>query len=108
MLTADLVDARRKDGELLLRTLDREGRDEALAIATALLDTARAFVGRRREELDEAWEADSDDAKRVKLAAGLKKLVADACSFEAETAIDPVELRRVLFTHASEVRRTQD
>lgn len=108
MLTADLVDARRKDGELVLRPLDREGRAEALAVAEALLDTARAFVGKRREELDEAWTAATTDAapKRYKLVAGLRKLVADACSFEAETDIDPAELRRVLFTHASEARRT--
>ncbi len=108
MLTADLVDARRKDGELVLRPLDREGRAEALVVASALLDTAQAFVGKRREELDEAWTAATTDTapKRYKLVAGLRKLVADACSFEAETDVDPAEIRRVLFSHASEVRRT--
>ena len=107
MLTADLVDARKKDGELILRSLDRDGRAEALAIASALLDAAHGLVGRRREELEEAWNVATDGlaAKRFKLAAGLRKLAADACSFEAETDVDPVELRRVLFTRASEVRR---
>ena len=107
MLTADLVDARKKDGELILRPLDREGRAEALEIASSLLDAAHGHVGRRREELDEAWDAAVSDvaAKRVKLAAGLRKLAADACTFEAETDIDPSEIRRVLFTHASEARR---
>jgi predicted nuclease of restriction endonuclease-like RecB superfamily len=109
MLTADLVDARKKDGELLLRMLDAEGRAEAMTLSAALLDAARALVGKRREELDEAWDgACSEEAtKRFKLAAGLRKLVADACSFEAEASVDPVELRRVLFKHASEVRRTR-
>jgi predicted nuclease of restriction endonuclease-like RecB superfamily len=108
MLTADLVDARRRNGELVLRALDTESRVEALALARTYLEAARTFVGKRREELEEAWNDASTEAepKRVKLAAGLRKLAADACSFEAETSIDPVELRRVLFTHASEVRRT--
>jgi uncharacterized protein len=107
MLTADLVDARKRDGELLLRKLDKEGRAEGLAIGAALLDAARDLVGSRREELDEAWNAATSDGttKRFKLAAGLRKLVADACTFEAETALDPVELRRIVFTHASEIRR---
>lgn len=107
MLTADLVDARKKDGELVLRSLDRAGRAEALTIATSLLDAAQGLVGRRREELEEAWDAAANDVapKRFKLAAGLRKLAADACVFEAETDVDPIELRRVLFTHASEVRR---
>lgn len=109
MLTADLVDARRKDGELVLRPLDREGRVEALAVGAALLETARAFVGRRREEVDEAWDAAADEAapKRFKTVAGLRKLVADACDFEAETDVDPAELRRALFTRASEARRAR-
>ncbi|HVH47661.1 MAG TPA: DUF790 family protein [Labilithrix sp.] len=110
MLTADLVDARRKDGQLLLRPLDREGRQEALALGNAILDAAHAFVGKRREELEEAWDAATNDAaaKRFKLAAGLRKLATDACSFEAEMTTEPAELRRLLFTRASEVRRTQE
>ncbi|MBX3217898.1 MAG: DUF790 family protein [Labilithrix sp.] len=107
MLTADLVDARRKDGELVLRPLDRDGRVEALAVGAALLEAARACVGKRREELDEAWDAAADEAapKRFKMVAGLRKLVADACDFEAETDLDPAELRRALFTRASAARR---
>ncbi|MBX3206790.1 MAG: DUF790 family protein [Labilithrix sp.] len=110
MLTADLVDARRRDGELLLRPLDRDGRVEALAVGAALLEAAHACVGKRREELDEAWDAAADGAapKRFKMVAGLRKLVADACGFEAETEVDPIELRRVLFTHASEARRARE
>lgn len=108
MLTADLVDARKKDGELLLRPLDRESRGEARALAAALLDAAHGLVGRRREELEEAWDAAASDfgPKRFKLASGLRKLATDACSFEAESEVDPVRLRHVLFTRASEARRT--
>lgn len=108
MLTADLVDARRKDGELILRPLDAEGRVEALGISTAMLDAARAYVGKRRDDLEDAWETTTAEMtkKRFKLAAGLQKLVADACTFEADMPLDPVELRQRVFTRASELRRT--
>lgn len=107
MLTADLVDARRKDGELLLRPLDADARRAAVGMADEYLGLARELVGRRREELDEAWGAVSADAppKLFKVAAGLKKLAGDACVFEAELGVDPAELRRELFTRASERRR---
>lgn len=107
MLTADLVDARRKDRELVLRPLDAEGREEALSISAAYLDAARALVGHTREELEEAWSEVAAGAppKRFKLAAGLRKLAVDACTFEAEAPVDPIEVRRMLFTHASEARR---
>jgi uncharacterized protein len=110
MLTADLVDARKKGAELVLRPLDAAGRAEAVAIAEALLEATRGLVGQRREEVEEAWAAATADAagKRFKLAAGLRKLTADGAVFEAEMAIDPSELRRVLFTHASELRRTRE
>lgn len=109
MLTADLVDARKKDGELILRPLDADARASALRLAQAFLEAAAGLVGRPREELDEAWaDAAEADPKRFKLAQGLKKLVADACVFEAETGVDPVELRRVLFTESSRLRRESE
>lgn len=107
MLTADLVDARRSKDELLLRPLDEVGHEEALTLARSFLDATKDMIGRRREELEEAWDAASTEERtsRFKLAAGLKKLIADECTFEAETAVDPVEVRRVLFTHAAETRK---
>jgi uncharacterized protein len=104
MLTADLVDARKKDGELLLRPLDAAAREEAHAIAAAYLDLARAHVGKRREEVEEAWAA--YEPHRPKLAAGLRKLVSDACTFEAEARVDPAVVRRDTFTRASAARRS--
>lgn len=105
MLTADLVDARKKDGELLLRTLDAAGKSEALAIAAALVEEAKASVGRRRDELEEAWDAAIAEAKRPKLAMGLKKLAADACDFEASSEQDPIALRKSLFLAAAKARK---
>jgi hypothetical protein len=107
MLGADLALARAKDGELVLRRVDKKTREEARALAARYLEAARAHVGRRREELEEAWnDVDADAAAgRRKLALGLRKLVEDACTFEAEAPIDPVAARRAVFTRAATARR---
>jgi hypothetical protein len=105
MLTADLVDARRKDGALLLRPFDGEARAEALGIATILLEHAKSMVGARRDEVEDAWDASIAEAQRPKLAAGLKKLAADACNFEASSELDPIALRRQVFLRAAEARK---
>jgi predicted nuclease of restriction endonuclease-like RecB superfamily len=105
MLTADLVDVRRAGGELHLRSLDARARAEALAIAADLLDAARAGVGQSREELEAVWTAIEGDARKPRVAKGLRKLVEDACVFEAESAVDPVAVRREVFTRAAKARR---
>jgi predicted nuclease of restriction endonuclease-like RecB superfamily len=106
MLTADHVQVRKKDGELLLRTLDKRQRGEALALANAYLEAAREHVGRTREEVAASWDEIDADARSRRVAAGLRKLVDDGCTFEAESDLDPVEIRRALFRHASAVRRS--
>lgn len=105
MLTADLVDVRRAGGELHLRPIDARTRAEALAIASEVLEAARAGVGRPREELEAAWTAIEGDARRPRVARGLRKLVEDACVFEPEAAVDPVAIRREVFTRAAKARR---
>jgi predicted nuclease of restriction endonuclease-like RecB superfamily len=107
MLTADLVDARRAGGELQLRPLDARTRAEALAVAADLLDAAResASASSTREELEAVWTAIEGDARRPRIAKGLRKLVEDACAFEAESAVDPVLVRRDVFTRAAKARR---
>lgn len=108
MLTAELVDVKRKGGELLLRPFDAALRAEAHVIASALLETARASVGARREDVEPAWAAaagdDSGPARR-KLVLGLMKLVEDACAFEPEVSTPPEALRRELFRAATTHRR---
>lgn len=104
MLTAEHVDARRKGTELQLRALDARGREEGEALAQAILETARAHVGRSRGELEAAWTEIAQGASHGKLALGLVKLVVDACSFEADDTIDAPEVRRVVFEHAQATR----
>lgn len=108
MLTADLVDVRRKGTELTLRPLDERAFEEAFVVARALLDATRGLVGARREDVVQAWEAaageDGGPAKR-KIVLGLRKLVEDGCTFEAETPVDPAAMRRSLFVRAAGARR---
>jgi len=107
MLTADHVDARRKSGELVLRRLDAKGLAEAHELAEAYLATTREHVGRTREELTESWKEIATRASNRRLAAGLEKLVDDACGFDVDDALDPVALRRTLFLRATELRRAR-
>lgn len=104
MLTADLVDVRKKGSELVPRRLDADGKSEARMLASHCLDAAHANVGARREELEAAWGAICAESKRPKLAAAIRKLVEDGCTFEAEEATSPVTLRRTLFSRAAEIR----
>jgi predicted nuclease of restriction endonuclease-like RecB superfamily len=107
MLTADHVDARRKGGELLLARLDARAIAEAHELAEAYLDAARAHVGRTREELTEAWKEIGTRAQKRRLAAGIEKLIDDACSFDADEDLDPIALRRAIFLRATEQRRAR-
>jgi predicted nuclease of restriction endonuclease-like RecB superfamily len=105
MLTADHVDARKQGEKLLLRRLDAADRTEALALAEAYLDATQMSVGRAREELNETWLAIETGARRRRVAAGLKKLVEEACTFDEDSPLDPVETRRAVFQRAAQIRQ---
>jgi predicted nuclease of restriction endonuclease-like RecB superfamily len=107
MLTADHVDARRKGGELVLRRLDARALAEAHELAEAYLEAARSHVGRTREELTEAWKEIGTRAAKRRLAAGIEKLVDDACGFDADDELDPIAIRRAIFLRATELRRAR-
>ncbi|HEX4337750.1 MAG TPA: DUF790 family protein [Polyangiaceae bacterium] len=104
MLTADHVRARKKAGELLVRRLDAKERARAEELATAYLSIAAAHIGRTREELVEAWSEVPVPPRDRKIADGLRKLVEDASELESKTPVDPIELRREIFSAASTER----
>ncbi len=108
MLTADHIDARRKGLELILKPLDERTLEEAHDLAEAYIATAHAHVGQTREALDAAWEPLDIGARNRKLALGLKKLVDDACSFDADDTLDPAVIRRSVFLLAAERRRARE
>ncbi|MCA9586765.1 MAG: DUF790 family protein [Myxococcales bacterium] len=105
MLTADLAVVRKRAGELHPGRLRGRTRDQALLHAEALLGCARDMVGGTRDDLDEAFAALDDAGLQRRVALGLRKLVVDACTFEAEPPVAASELRERVFTLASATRR---
>ncbi|HEY0705923.1 MAG TPA: DUF790 family protein, partial [Polyangia bacterium] len=106
MLTADLVEVRRRGDQLSLRQLSPEERLQALGLAEIYVDLCRAHVGKPRALLIDAFKDVSVTAAQRRLAAGLCKLALDACHFEEETAgIDPTSLRAEVFAAAAAHRR---
>ncbi len=104
MLTADLVNVRRKGRELCLIPLDAARRPRAIELAAAFLGLAEAHVGRSREELEEACRAVEVAPRERRLADGLCKLVEDRCQFAEDAGLDPEALRRDVFARASAAR----
>ena len=107
MLTADLVRAYRRKGELKLRKIDGEARARAVEVAEGYCDVARRSVGDTRREVHEGFDTVPVEGRDRKLADGLRKLVLDRCDFEVRTEIDPVELRQEVFQAAARWRREQ-
>lgn len=107
MLTADLVDVRKKDGMLVLPPLDAKKRARAVAIATEVLDALRAAEGRPRAELEAALDALDVGAREHKLKDGLVKLATDDAVFDEPNAEASEGLRREVFSLSAARRRAQ-
>ena len=108
MLTADLVSARRRGGELYLLRFDESARSRARTLADQMLAVAVAHVGRSREELLAALGAIEIGPRELRLRAGFAKLIADRCEFETNDDADPESLRRDVFARASQMRSALD
>lgn len=105
MLTADLVQARRRGDQLLVSPLKGARRERARGLAGAMIGVVQAHVGATRGELEEALEAVEAEARDRKLLRGLMRLLLERCAFEAEEGADPAGLRAALFTAAAAARR---
>jgi predicted nuclease of restriction endonuclease-like RecB superfamily len=104
MLTADLVRATKRGDQLHVTALSGKQRQRAEELAASYLELARSQCGGTQHELEAAW-ADVETAPReAKLAAGLCKLIEDACEFDTEAPIDPPTLRGRVFLAAAEAR----
>jgi predicted nuclease of restriction endonuclease-like RecB superfamily len=104
VLTADLVNARKRGGELLLVTLDSPARARACEIAEAVLAATARQVGGTREELTTAIGAIDIGPREHRLRDALAKLVEDRSTFDPGQA-DVEAIRRDVFTRASRVRQ---
>ncbi len=104
MLRVEHVRARRRDGRLLLLPLQGGARERALGYARAYVQAARSHLGRRREQLEAAFAALAVAGSDRRLAAGLRKLVEDRCTFEGLEPAEAEALRRALFERAAAAR----
>jgi hypothetical protein len=105
LLTADLVHVRRRGDRLFVVPVSEAEWPRALELASAYLDLARIHVGQPRGDLLDACRAVDVEPREQRLARGLQKLVLDRCDFEEDATLDPMELRRTLFTRAARARR---
>lgn len=104
MLTADLVHARRRGGELRLVSLDGDARARAQAIAGKIIGSIAGQIGQTREDLLAVLAAIDVEPRDSRLKDGLAKLALDRCEFDIKDDLDPEATRRDVFLRASAVR----
>lgn len=105
MLTADLVRATRRKGKLTITKWKKGDREEAAEIGERLIEATKASVGKTRGEHAEALSGVMAGPRKVKLVAGLRKLIEDRCEFEQVSEVSPVALRKRVFEEAALRRR---
>ena len=108
MLTADLVRAFVRKGELSVRSLKGPRRERTLAIAEAYIGVFSDAEGVSRDELDDELNAVEISSQDHRIALGLRKLLMDRCDFSSAADGDPVQLRKQLFEEAAIMRRQAD
>ncbi len=81
-------------------------RPRARELAASAIAIVRAHVGLPRGALLEAWDQVAMGPAENRLARALFKLALDTCEFDEGAAIDPVELRRDVFTRAAGLRQS--
>jgi len=106
LLTADLVHVRRRGDRLQVVPLTDSERPRARELAASALALVRAHVGLPRGALLEAWGQVAVAPSETRLARALFKLALDTCEFDEGATMDPIELRREIFTRSADLRRT--
>jgi uncharacterized protein len=104
VLTADLVSARRRGQELVVRKLDPNTRARAVEIGSRLLDVFRENIGRQRDEIDACVTAVDVAPGELRLKEGLCKLLEDRATWGIPGGLDPEEVRRDVFLRATAAR----
>jgi len=102
MLPSNLLRARISKGKIrpLYVALD----SSSLALAETITGTYRNGVGKRKGELLERLKVVENEGHDFKLVRGLSILLDRRSTFEADSALNPVEARRSVFREASRTR----
>lgn len=104
MLSPDLVQTRRRGEELKLVSFTAGDRERATELSREILYALSGLVGRTEEEVDLVLAGIECSPKDKKLLAGLTKLALDAVSFESNSELVPLDLRRLVFERAARER----
>ncbi|HVF89561.1 MAG TPA: DUF790 family protein [Blastocatellia bacterium] len=99
MLTSDLAISYQRGNRIMPRHIDRSD-EEYLRVARDLIDLVREHESRSRAELDQALQDYVGTGTDYRILRGLIKLLMDRCLFETPGALDPFEIRRILFFKA--------
>jgi uncharacterized protein len=105
MLTVDLVRVRKRLGKLTVSSLDGKSRASAELLGQVYLRLVSEMVGQSFGQLQEAFSAVDVGPRDKKLAAGLQKLIEDACRFDEQLGTDAYRLREQVFLRAAAARR---
>jgi hypothetical protein len=108
VLTADLVNARRRGGELRLISFEGDARARASVIAGKVIGSILGEIGQTREDLLAVLASVDVEPRDRRLKDGLVKLALDRCEFEGGDDLDPEATRRDVFLRASAARAALD
>ena len=98
MLPSNLLIARVRRGYIKPLYVDLS--PENLGIARDLIDVFKAYVGRRKGDLQEELRGYEDMGWDYRFIRGLATLLERRCRFEAKSLRDPLEARRLVFQEA--------
>lgn len=101
MLTVDLIRARRRGKKIVPEYLQDERFDNAIPLATTLIDVFEQAPGHSLDELDEMLKDVSGAEPDRLLTGGLIKLLKDRCEFDETTGAEASLVRETLFMSAS-------
>ncbi|MDA4116776.1 MAG: DUF790 family protein [Thaumarchaeota archaeon] len=104
MLSSNLLRAKISGGRIqpAYVTLDAG----TVALAEKVTGIYMEMVGKRKEELLERLKEVENEGNDFKLVRGLSTLLERRCTFEADSALSPVQARKAVFKEASKARAT--
>lgn len=104
MLTVDHVRARRRGGELRLTQLKPHDHAKMLDYSSQCITKLKRSTHQKRSEIDDKLSDIVVPAYLQRVADGVQKLLMDRCQFITPEEVNPIELRRLVFQVASEMR----
>lgn len=108
MLTTELLRVRKRNGLLHLQYLHGKVIDDVKVIAADYVDILTHSLGDAREDIDRALESVPVPVHLRLVAAGIRKLLDDRCTWDLPAGVDPETLRREVFLEAAKAHRALD